>query len=62
VSRPSASPNLQAIEKLHETPRNTNVMDITVEGNDLVAILGDKSGPKQGGIRQTRVVGTVLAG
>jgi hypothetical protein len=54
------------LEKLHETQRNTqantNVMDVTVEGNGLVAILGHKGGSRQSGIRQTRVVGTVLAG
>jgi hypothetical protein len=40
------------LEKLHETQRNTqantNVTDITEGWNDLVAILGDKSGPQAG--------------
>jgi hypothetical protein len=40
------------LEKLHETPRNTqantNVTEVTEGWNDLVAFLGDKSGPKWG--------------
>jgi hypothetical protein len=54
------------LEKLHETQRNTqantNVTGITEQWNGLVAFLGDKGGSEQGRIRQTGVVGTVLAG